>query len=173
MKTKQGGREVQGHMEDAEEVLDPENTSSVLSTVLNTINNEFQHECLDEAVRLLNAYPICQSPDDCGPGRQYSIPGLPGTEFLAHQVWAIWFVLSTWVWEADMPGALVADEMGLGKTFSSVAAAMLCKLVTEIVVMGLPLSILWGNTLEEWVIWRTTTFLELSVKNKSGNRSRD
>jgi len=51
-----------------------------------------------------------------------------------------------------MPGALVADEMGLGKTFTSVAAAMLCKLVTEKVVMGLPLSILWGNTLEEWVI---------------------
>jgi len=46
----------------------------------------------------------------------------------------------------------VADDMGLGKTFTSVAAAMLCKSVTEKVVMGLPLSILWGNTLEEWVI---------------------
>jgi hypothetical protein len=32
-----------------------------------------------------------------------------------------------------------------------VAAAMLCKLVTEKVVMGLPLSILWGNTLEDRV----------------------
>ena len=40
-----------------------------------------------------------------------------------------------------MPGALVADEMGLGKTFTSVAAAMLCELVTEQVVIGLPLSI--------------------------------
>ena len=29
---------------------------------------------------------------------------------------------------------------------------MLCNLVTEKVVMGLPLSILWGNTLKEWVI---------------------
>jgi hypothetical protein len=57
-----------------------------------------------------------------------------------------------WVWDADMPGVLVADEMGLGKTFTSVAAAMLCKLVMEKVVMGLPLSIVWGNTLEEWVI---------------------
>jgi len=44
------------------------------------------------------------------------------------------------------------DEMHLGKTFSSVAAAMICKLVTKQVVMGLPLSILWGNTLQEWVI---------------------
>jgi len=31
--------------------------------------------------------------------------------------------------------------MGLGMTFPSVAAAMLCKLVTEKVVMGLPLFI--------------------------------
>ena len=46
----------------------------------------------------------------------------------------------------------MADEMGLGKTFTSVATAILCKLVTPKVVMGLPLSILWGNTLVEWVI---------------------
>ena len=42
--------------------------------------------------------------------------------------------------------------MGLGKTSTWVAAAMLCKLVTEKVVMGLPLSTLWGNNLVEWVI---------------------
>jgi len=35
---------------------------------------------------------------------------------------------------------------------------MLCKLVTEKVVMGLPLSILWGNTLEEWVILADNDF---------------
>jgi len=57
MKTDQGSREVQEQLEDGEEVLDPDNTSSVLSTVLNTINNEFEHECLDEAVTLLNAHP--------------------------------------------------------------------------------------------------------------------
>jgi hypothetical protein len=50
-----------------------------------------------------------------------------------------------------MPGALVVDEMGLGKTFTSVEAAMHYKLVTEKVVMGLPLSMLWGNTLGQWV----------------------
>ena len=58
MKTDQGAREVQEQVEDGEEDLDPENTSSVLITVLNTINNEFEHECLDEVVRLLNAHPI-------------------------------------------------------------------------------------------------------------------
>jgi len=131
MKTDQGAREVQEQVEDGEKVLDPDNTRSVLSTVLNTINNEFEHEYLEEAFTLLNAHPIHQSPDDRVPGYKYSIPGLPGTKFLAHQVWAIWFIVRRWVWDADMPGALVADEMGLGKTFTSVAVAMLCKLVTE------------------------------------------
>jgi len=99
-----------------------------------------------------NTNPMHQSTDDWVPGHKYSIPGLPGTKFLVHQVWAIWFILRMWDWDTDMPGALVADEMGLGKTFTSVAAAMLCKLVTEKVVLGLPLSILWGNTLEVLVI---------------------
>jgi uncharacterized ferredoxin-like protein len=49
--------------------------------------------------------------------------------------------MKRWVWDADMPGALVADEMGIRMTFTSVTAAMLSKLVTEKVVMGLPLSI--------------------------------
>jgi len=89
--------EVQEQVEDGEEVLNPENTSSVLNTVLNTINNEFEHECLEEAVRLLNARPVRQSPDDRIPGRKYSIPGLPGTKLLAHLVWAIWFIVRRWV----------------------------------------------------------------------------
>jgi len=152
MKTDQGSREVQEQMDEGEEVLDPDNSISLLSTVLNTINKQFEHKCLDEAVRLLNAHSSLQSTEDHVPGHKYSIPGLHGTKFLVHQVWAIWFIVRRWVWDADMPEALVADEMGLGKTFTSVAVAMLCKLVTQKVVMGLPLSISWGNTLEEWVI---------------------
>jgi hypothetical protein len=88
-KTNQGSREVQAQVEDGEEVLELDNTSSVLSTVLNTINNEFEHECLHEAVRLFNPHLIRQSPDDRVPGHKYSIPGLPGIQFLVHQVWAI------------------------------------------------------------------------------------
>jgi len=147
--TEKGAREVQEQVEDGEEVLDPANTGSELNMVCSTLNHEYGHKCHDEAVRLLNAHPIRQSTDDWVPGHTYSIPGLPGTEFLAHQVWAIWFFVRRWAWDTDMPAALVADEMGLGKTFTLVAAAMLCKLVTEKVVMGLPLSILWVNTLEE------------------------
>jgi len=88
-KTYKGAREVQEQVEDGEEVLDPENTCSVLNTVLNTNNNEFEHKSLDETVRLQNAHLICQSTDDCVPGHKYSIPGLPATKFLLHQVWAI------------------------------------------------------------------------------------
>jgi len=149
-KTNQGAGEDQEQV-DGEEDLDPENTSSVLNTVLNTVNNEFEHECLEEAFRLLNAHPICQSINDCVPGHKYSIPGLSGTKFLTHPVWAIWFIVRRQVWNADMPEALVVDEMGLGKTFTSVAAAMTCKQLTEKVVMGLPLSIMWRSTLAEWV----------------------
>jgi len=156
--TEKGARDVQEQVEDGEEVLDSANSSSVLNMVLSTINTEFEHECFDEAVRLLNAHPIRQSTDDCVPGHKYSIPGLPRTKYLAHQVWAIWFIVRRWVWDAHMPGALVADEMGLGKTFTLVAAAMICNLVTEKVVMGLPLSILWWNTLEEWVILAHNNF---------------
>ena len=119
--TDKDAREVQEQLEDGEEVLDPANTSSVLNTVLSTINNEFEHECLDEAVRLLNAPSIRQSTDDRVPGHMYLIPGLPGSKFLAHQVWAIWFIVRrcfgmvisqehwwrmTWVLERLSPGLL-------------------------------------------------------------------
>jgi hypothetical protein len=87
----------------------------------------------------LNAHPIHQSTDDQFRGPKYSIPGLPGVEYLAHLFWAIWYIVRRWVWDTDMPGALVADKMGLGKTFSFIAAEMLCKSVNENVVMGLPL----------------------------------
>jgi hypothetical protein len=146
---------------DGEEDLDSENTSSVLNMVLNTINNEFEHECLNEAVRMRKAHPIRQSIDDRVPGPKYSIPGLPGMKFLAHQVLGIWFIVRRWVWDTAMPGALVADEMGLGKTFTSVAATMICKLLTEKVVMGLPLSILWGNTFGEWLNLAENDFPEI------------
>jgi len=149
--TDKGVREVQEQLEDGEEVLEPENTSSVLCTVPNTINTEFEHECLDEAVTLLMAHPIRPSTEDHVSGDKDSIPGLPGTNFLVHQVWAIWFIVRRLVWVSDLPGALVADEMGHGKTFTLVAAALRCKLPTEKVVMGLPLSIVWGNTIDKWV----------------------
>jgi len=119
-----GGRELQGQVEDGEEVLDPEHSSSVYNSVLNTINNEYEQECLDEMVRLQNAHPICQSKVDWAPGNKYPIAGLPGTNFLLQQVMEQWLIVRRWTSTLDMPGLLVADEMGLGKTLTSVAVAM-------------------------------------------------
>jgi hypothetical protein len=133
------------------EDLDPDNTSSQMSTVLNTIKNKFQHECLEEGDRLRNDHTIRQSADVLVPGPKHSIPGLPRTKFLVHYIWAIWYILRRWVLDADVPGVLVADQMGLGNTVTLAAAAITCSIVTEKVGMGLPLSTLCGNTHTEWV----------------------
>jgi len=69
-KTVQGATKVQEQV-DGEEVLHPDDSSSVLITVLNTNNDEFEHECLDRAVRLLNAHLIHQSTVDHVPGHTY------------------------------------------------------------------------------------------------------
>jgi hypothetical protein len=93
MKTDQGAIENQEQV-DGLEVPDPDITSSVLSTVDNTNKNEFEHACLYEAVRLLDAQSICQSTDDRVPDHKYKIRGLPGPKLQADHIWAIWFILS-------------------------------------------------------------------------------
>jgi len=45
--TEKGAREVHKNVEDGEKVLNPANTSTLLTRVFRTINNEFKHECLD------------------------------------------------------------------------------------------------------------------------------
>jgi hypothetical protein len=49
-----------------------------------------------------------------------------------------------------MPDELVADEMGPSNTVTLVAATIICKLLTEKVVMGWQQLILWGNIIDEW-----------------------
>jgi hypothetical protein len=73
MQTDQGARDGKEQVEDGEVVLDPENTSSVLGTIFITVNNEFQQDRRDVAVRLLNVHPIRQSPDGrvSGPSIQF------------------------------------------------------------------------------------------------------
>jgi hypothetical protein len=78
-KTDQGARNIQEEVEYGEGVLDSDNTISVLSTVLNTMSNEFKHQFLDAAVRLLNAHSIHPSIEDHVPDHKYSIPSLGGT----------------------------------------------------------------------------------------------
>ena len=115
----------------AREVLNSDNSSSVVSNILNTLNKAHAHECLNEAVRMLIAHPMKQETDDHVPGHTNSIPGIPRMKLLAYKVQAIWSMVRRRVCDSDMPGALVTDKMGLGNTFTSGAAAMICKLTTE------------------------------------------
>jgi hypothetical protein len=89
----QGTCKVQEQL-DASVVVNRDNSSSVLRTVLRTIKNESEYNYLDNAVRLPNSYPICTFLDDQFPANKYSIPGLSGTKFLAYQVWAIRLIVS-------------------------------------------------------------------------------
>jgi len=152
MNTDKETRVVKKQLVDDKEVVAPENTNSVLNRVPNTFSNTFQHTGPDNAVRFLHEHAIRQSSNFRIAGGKYSIPCRPRTMFLDIQVCAIWFIVRIWIWDADMPGALVADELGLGKTFTSVAAALHWNLVPKKVVMGLPLSMLLGNTFQGWAI---------------------
>jgi len=96
-KTDTGAMEVQEQVEDAEKVLDPDNSRSVFNTVLITIHNECERKSLDEEDRLPNANPMNQSIADRVPGNMHSIPGLPGMMVQVHQVWAIWLIVRRWV----------------------------------------------------------------------------
>jgi hypothetical protein len=133
------------------EVLNSDNSSLAMNTALSTINNEFEHDVVVEAARLPRVYPICQWKDNRVHGNKYSFRSLLGTMFQVHQIWAIWLIVRRWIWELDMPGALVADAMCLGKMLTLVAVALLCKLLTDNNVLGLPQSILWVNTVEELI----------------------
>jgi hypothetical protein len=66
--TERSAKELLEQVEDGEEVLDPANTSSVLNTVLCPMNNKFEHQSVDEVVRLLNAHRIRQSTEGQVPG---------------------------------------------------------------------------------------------------------
>jgi hypothetical protein len=56
---------------ECEEDFDPGNSSLLLNTVFNRINNEYEHELLDEEIRLLNAHLIRQSTDHRVSGQKY------------------------------------------------------------------------------------------------------
>jgi hypothetical protein len=67
MNTHQSARELQEQVEIGEKAPNSDDTSLVLNTVLNTINNKFEHNSPDKAVGLLNTYLIHQSTDNCVP----------------------------------------------------------------------------------------------------------
>jgi len=143
--------ESQEQMPNCDKVIDPYNSGSIPSTDLNSINCQFEYDCHDDAVWLHNAFRDCQYNADRLPGNMYWISGLLGTQFLGPQVWARLIIVTRWIRDWDMQWAQVADDVESGKMFTSVAAAMIYILLSEKLVMGLLLSMLWGNTLDEWV----------------------
>jgi len=72
--------EAEEQLEGRVAVLNWENPCTVLNMVLNTINDDFAHQCLDQPVLLLNSHRTWQSPDDHVPDCKYCIPRLPGTK---------------------------------------------------------------------------------------------
>jgi len=69
--TDKGTREVQEQVENGEEVVDPASSRSVLRTVLDSIDKELNHDCLQSAVGLLNTNLICPLDADCVPGNKF------------------------------------------------------------------------------------------------------
>ena len=83
---------------------------------------------------------------------KYLLEPFPSVAFLAHQIWAIWFIVRRWVFVVDLPGVLLADEMGLGKTFMVLAAALYAKIVSNVLVSNkeFKLPFLFGRALHLW-----------------------
>jgi len=136
---------------DGEQILDPDNSSSVLCTALSSYNNEFEYEYLDEIVRLLNTNPMHKLKVDHIPVNSYSIPGPLGIKLLVPQDWAILFFSRRWGWDLDLPGVLVDSEMCLGKRLTSVAGVIICSVLNPKVVLRFQFAILWGKMHDKWV----------------------
>ena len=117
--------------------------------LLTTLNNSFEHECLEEAVALLGATSRPDALADQIRGMKYLLEPFPSVAFLTHQIWVIWFIVRRWVFNVDLPGVLLVDEMGLGKTFTVLAAALYAKIVSDELVSNKEyrLPFLFGQTL--------------------------
>ena len=106
---------------------------------------------MEEAVALLGATSRLDAPADQMQGTKYLLEQFPSVTFLAHQIWAIWFIVRRWVFDVDLPGVLLADEMGLGKTFRVLAAALYAKVVSNELMSNkeYKLPFLFGRTLPQ------------------------
>ena len=109
-----------------------ETAGSVLGdTLLATVNNTFEHECLEEVVALLGATSRPDAPDNLIRGTKHLLKPLPSVSIHAHQIWAIWLLVRYWLFDVNLPGVLLADEMGLRKTFTVLAAALFAKTIAH------------------------------------------
>jgi len=146
---RQGLMEVQRHVEACEEVWDSVNMTSVLSSNSNTITNEFEHQCVDKVVWVLNPNLTRKLKAATVTLNDYLLLCQHTLTWIVHQGWAMEIVERRGVWDLDMPGVLVGDTMSMDNTFTSVVAARKYKLLTEKIDVGWQQSNVWGNTCEE------------------------
>jgi hypothetical protein len=128
---------------------DPTVTSdgALLGLCGDQLNNDFEHQCFEDAVRNLGAELLAPVEGDIGP-RMLRIPGIPHGRFLPHQVWGVWFIVERIL--ADRPPvALIADDMGLGKTHCALATLLYLKYIVNQAAAGRPLACLDGKSVAE------------------------
>jgi hypothetical protein len=121
--------------------------ADLLDVVSSNLNNDFEHECLDLAIRRLGAKRLEARGGDLGP-IVMSIPGIPNGRFLPHQVWGIWFLVARVVSDTA-PVALLADDMGLGKTYTALGALLHLKWILSEASAGRELACIGGRSVED------------------------
>jgi len=140
-----------------------------MSIVLNRIKVQCEPACLVEVVGLLNTNLISPLNLPWISVIECSIACPPGNRFWLHQVWAQSCIVRRWVWDLNMPVALVADEMGLGKKDISVPTGMIRALQTEKVVVGLLLTILEWYTFGKLVKMTQNNYYWISCEVQHWN----
>jgi len=128
---------------------DPTTTSdgALLGLWGDQLNNDFEHQCFEGAVRMLGAEVLTPVEGDIGP-HMLRDPGNPRGRFLPHQVWGVWFIVERILTDRP-PVALIADYMGLGKTHCALATLLYLKHIVDEAVTGRPLACLAGKLVEE------------------------
>ena len=124
---------------------EPTTTSdgALLGLCGNQLNNDPEHQCFEDAVRMLGVQLLTPVEGDIGP-RMLRIPGIPNGRFLPHQVWGVRFIVELIL--ADRPPvALIADDMGLGKTHCALATLLYLKYSINQAAAGRPLLCLDGK----------------------------
>ena len=119
----------------------------ILDLVTANLDNDFEHECFQIAVRRLSASQLLAQEGDIG-SHVFEIPGIPNGRSLPHQVWGIWFLVERVIGNSP-PVALLADDMGLGKTYTSLGALLHLKWISSQARSRRKLACLEDRTVED------------------------
>ena len=115
----------------------------------NNLNNDFEHQCFDDAMWQLGTRELQPASGDIGE-HVLEIPGIPKARYLPHQVWGVGFVLQRFmqVDNLGLTGVLIADDMGLGKTYTALGAVLHIKWLIKCAKQDKPIPF-YGQKLTE------------------------